>query len=89
MAGHGSWRTRNMEILFSGRSEPTRPEDEEEREADIRSMGETCAVALVCLLVLSATVVGAWSAFLLLTGKTGNGGPVGLVFNLLRATVSV
>jgi hypothetical protein len=59
----------------------------EEEDADERATtGEVVAIALVSFLTVTIFTVSIWSALSLATGNTNDGGPIGLIVNLMRST---
>lgn len=57
---------------------------EEQRKGEIASAGEIIVIFMVCFMVVSIFIIGIWSAVLLITGNTGNGGPIGLLFHFIH-----
>jgi len=60
--------------------------EEKEENTDTGTFGDIFAISMVGLYTLSVLVVSCWSAVLLLTGNTSNGGPIGLVFNMMQSS---
>lgn len=60
--------------------------DEKEKMEEKTTIGEVLAISLVSSLTVVIFIVSTWSAVSLLTGNTGNGGPIGLLVNLMRTT---
>lgn len=59
---------------------------EKEEEGDEATPGEVLAIAVLSLLLSSVIIISSWSAFSYLTGNISDGGPIGLIFNLMRTT---
>ncbi|MCL7489012.1 MAG: hypothetical protein M8357_12665 [Desulfobulbaceae bacterium] len=60
--------------------------DAKEVNNERTTIGDMFAVGLVSFYTFTALIVSSWSAILLITGKSANGGPIGYMVDLLQSS---
>jgi hypothetical protein len=60
--------------------------DDREVNNERTTVGDIFAVGLVSFYTFSALIVSSWSAIILITGKSANGGPIGYMVDLLQSS---